>query len=155
MKCCPMCSTCAGKYPIVSVEDPFDQDDWDPWQSLTRRLADRPLQLVGDDLFATNAQRLASGIERQVANAVLIKVNQNGTLSGTLEVIALARKAGYATVVSARSGETEDSFIADLAVATGGGTDKDRVGAQFRAAVQIQPTAAHRGGGRALPFAWP
>jgi enolase len=113
-----------GKYPIVSVEDPFDQDDWEAWQSFTRKLGDRSLQLVGDDFFATNAQRLASGIERQVANAVLIKVNQNGTLSGTLDVMALARKAGYATVVSARSGETEDSFIADLAVATGAGQIK-------------------------------
>jgi enolase len=113
-----------GKYPIVSVEDPFDEDDWDAWQAFTRKIDERPLQLVGDDLFATNAQRLASGIERQVANAVLIKVNQNGTLSGTLEVISLARKSGYATVVSARSGETEDSFIADLAVATGAGQIK-------------------------------
>ena len=113
-----------GKYPIVSIEDPFDQDDWDAWRSFTRRISDQPLQLVGDDLFATNAQRLAAGVERQVANAVLIKVNQNGTLSGTLDVIALARKSGYATVVSARSGETEDSFIADLAVATGAGQIK-------------------------------
>ncbi len=113
-----------GKYPIVSLEDPFDQDDWDAWRSFTRRLGHRPLQLVGDDLFATNVRRLALGIERQVANAVLIKVNQNGTLSGTFDVIALARKSGYATVVSARSGETEDSFIADLAVATGAGQIK-------------------------------
>jgi enolase len=113
-----------GKYPIVSVEDPFDQDDWAPWHTLTRKVADRSMQIVGDDLFATNVQRLASGIEKQVANAVLIKVNQNGTLSGTLDVMALARKAGYATVVSARSGETEDSFIADLAVATGAGQIK-------------------------------
>lgn len=113
-----------GQYPIVSVEDPFDQDDWEPWHQLARKVAGRSLQLVGDDLFATNAQRLAAGIEKQVANCVLIKVNQNGTLSGTLDVIALARKAGYATVVSARSGETEDSFIADLAVATGAGQIK-------------------------------
>lgn len=113
-----------GAYPIVSVEDPFDQDDWDAWHSFSRKIDERPLQLVGDDFFATNAQRLAAGVERGVANAILIKVNQNGTLSGTLDVMALARQAGYATIVSARSGETEDSFIADLAVATGAGQIK-------------------------------
>lgn len=113
-----------GKYPILSVEDPFDQDDWEHWRSFTRKTTGRSLQIVGDDLFATNAQRLALGIERQVANAILIKLNQNGTLSGTLGVIAQARESGYATVVSARSGETEDPFIADLAVATGAGQIK-------------------------------
>jgi enolase len=113
-----------GKYPILSVEDPLDQDDWEHWRAFTRRVSERRLQVVGDDLFATNAQRLARGVEQQVANAILIKVNQNGTLTGTLDVIARAREAGYATVVSARSGETEDSFIADLAVATGAGQIK-------------------------------
>lgn len=111
-------------YPVLSVEDPFDQDDWDQWRSMTQLIKGRSLQLVGDDLFATNSQRLALGVRQQVANAILIKVNQNGTLSGTLDVIAQAREAGYATVVSARSGETEDSFIADLAVASGAGQIK-------------------------------
>lgn len=113
-----------GKFPILSVEDPLDQDDWEHWRAFTRRVGDRALQVVGDDLFATNAQRLALGVEQQAANAILIKVNQNGTLSGTLDVMARAREAGYATVVSARSGETEDPFIADLAVATGAGQIK-------------------------------
>lgn len=112
------------QYPIVSVEDVFDQDDWESWRALTQLVRGRALQLVGDDLFATNAQRLALGVSRQVANAILIKVNQNGTLSGTLDVITQARQAGYATVVSARSGETEDAFIADLAVAAGAGQIK-------------------------------
>lgn len=113
-----------GQYPIVSVEDPFDQDDWEHWGSFTRQIGERTLQVVGDDLFATNPARLALGVSRNVANAVLIKVNQNGTLSGTLDVISQARQAGYATVVSARSGETEDTFIADLAVGTGAGQIK-------------------------------
>ncbi len=110
------------RYPIISVEDPLDQDDWDHWHQAT--LAMPQIQVLGDDLFATNQTRIATGIERGVANAVLIKVNQNGTLTGTLDVIATARKSGYATVVSARSGETEDPFIADLAVGTGAGQIK-------------------------------
>jgi len=109
-------------YPVVSVEDALHQDDWDHWTRLGASVAG--LQLVGDDLFATNAGRLREGVRRGAANAVLIKLNQNGTLSGTLEVMALARQAGYATVVSARSGETEDAFIADLAVGTGAGQIK-------------------------------
>lgn len=112
----------ARRFPIVSIEDPLDQDDWDNWRVLTRRLSD--LQLVGDDLFATNLQRIEAGIESNVANAALIKLNQNGTLSGTLEAMKIARRAGYATIVSARSGETEDTFIADLAVGTGAGQIK-------------------------------
>ena len=110
------------RYPVISVEDPLDQDDWDHWRQAT--LAMPGVQVLGDDLFVTNPKRIASGIERGVANAVLIKVNQNGTLTGTLEAMAAARAAGYATVVSARSGETEDPFIADLAVGTGAGQIK-------------------------------
>ena len=111
-------------YPIRSIEDPFDQDDWEPWRQFTDAFRASRLQVVGDDLFATNAERVARGCREKVATAVLIKLNQNGTLSGTLEVMARARASGYATVVSARSGETEDSFIADLAVATGAGQIK-------------------------------
>lgn len=110
------------KYPIVSVEDALEQDDWKHWQRLTSRLG--RVQIVGDDLFVTNVDRISRGISEGVANAALIKVNQNGTLTGTLAAIATARSAGYATVVSARSGETEDSFIADLAVGTGAGQIK-------------------------------
>jgi enolase len=102
------------EFPVVSVEDPLAEDDWDGWRLATQALGRR--QLVGDDLFATSAERLRRGVDAGVANAVLVKVNQNGTLSGTAEVMRLARQAGYAAVVSARSGETEDSTIADLAV---------------------------------------
>ncbi len=111
------------RYPIVSVEDPLAEDEWDGWRSLTERLGDR-VQLVGDDLFVTNLDRLQRGVDGGVANAILLKVNQIGTLTETLDAIALARSAGYATVMSHRSGETEDTFIADLAVATGAGQIK-------------------------------
>jgi len=107
---------------IVSVEDPLDQDDWETWRELTTALA--AIQVIGDDLFATNPGRIARGIKAGAANAALIKPNQNGTLSGTLEAMAVAGRAGYALIVSARSGETEDSFIADLAVGTGAGQVK-------------------------------
>lgn len=110
-------------YPVVSVEDGLDEEDWPGWKKLTDRLGDR-VRLVGDDLFTTHPARLRRGIEEGCANGVLVKVNQNGTLSGTLEVIAAARRAGYAPVISARSGETEDSFIADLAVGTAAGQIK-------------------------------
>jgi enolase len=110
-------------YPIVSIEDGLAEDDWDGWASLTAAIGDR-CQLVGDDLFVTNTQRLARGIEGHVANAILIKVNQIGTLTETLEAIEMARAAGYLSVISHRSGETEDTFIADLAVATGAGQIK-------------------------------
>jgi enolase len=113
----------ASRYPIVSIEDGLDEGDWDGWAALTRRLGDR-IQLVGDDVFVTNPRILAEGIERGVANAILVKVNQIGTLSETLEAIRVAREAGYAAVVSHRSGETEDTTIADLAVATGVGQIK-------------------------------
>jgi enolase len=111
------------RYPIVSIEDGLDESDWDGWKTLTQRLGDRT-QLVGDDLFVTNPQILARGIERGVANAILIKVNQIGTLTETLEAIRLARESGYAAVVSHRSGETEDTTIADLAVGSGCGQIK-------------------------------
>jgi enolase len=111
------------KYPIFSIEDGLDQDDWAGWQRLTERLGQR-VQLVGDDLFVTNVARLRQGIERRVANSVLIKVNQIGTLTETLETIALAHRNGYSCVLSHRSGETEDATIADLAVATNAGQIK-------------------------------
>lgn len=110
-------------YPVVSVEDGLDEEDWPGWKKLTDRLGSR-VRLIGDDLFTTNPGRLLRGIEEGCGNGVLVKVNQNGTLSGTLEVIAVARRAGYAPVISARSGETEDSFIADLAVGTAAGQIK-------------------------------
>ena len=111
------------EYPIVSIEDGLSEDDWSGWESLTRTLGDR-CQLVGDDLFVTNTERLARGIESGVANSILIKVNQIGTLTETLEAIEMARAAGYLSVISHRSGETEDTFIADLAVGTGAGQIK-------------------------------
>jgi enolase len=111
------------KYPIVSIEDGMAEDDWEGWKALTDRLGDR-VQLVGDDLFVTNVSRLAEGIRRGVANSILIKVNQIGTLTETLEAIDLARSAGYSAVISHRSGETEDTTIADIAVATGAGMIK-------------------------------
>jgi enolase 1/2/3 len=112
-----------GRYPLVSIEDGLAEDDWDAWAALTERLGDR-VQLVGDDLFVTNVDRLREGIERGVANAILVKVNQIGTLTETLGAIALARANGYAVIISHRSGETEDTTIADLAVATGAGQIK-------------------------------
>ncbi len=113
----------AAHYPIVSIEDGMDEQDWDGWKTLTERLG-ASVQLVGDDLFVTNTERLRRGIELGVANSILIKVNQIGTLSETLAAVALAREAGYTAVMSHRSGETEDVTIADLAVATGCGQIK-------------------------------
>jgi enolase len=112
-----------GKYPIVSIEDGCAEEDWDGWASLTASLGDR-VQLVGDDLFVTNVERLARGIEAGVANSILVKVNQIGTLTETLDAVALAARAGYTSVMSHRSGETEDTTIADLAVATNCGQIK-------------------------------
>jgi enolase len=109
-----------GRYPIVSIEDGLAEQDWDGWARLTKRLGGR-IQLVGDDLFVTNPAILAQGIEKGVANAILVKVNQIGTLTETLEAIRVAKAAGYAAVISHRSGETEDTTIADVAVATGAG----------------------------------
>ena len=111
------------QYPIVSIEDALAEDDWDGWTELTARLGGS-IQLIGDDLFATQAARLRQGVERKAANAILIKLNQVGTLSETLDTLALARRHGYRAIISARSGETEDCTIADLAVATGAGQIK-------------------------------
>ncbi|HET6864448.1 MAG TPA: phosphopyruvate hydratase [Solirubrobacteraceae bacterium] len=111
------------RYPIISLEDGMDEEDWDGWSALTQRIGNH-IQLVGDDLFVTNTQRLKRGIENGVANAILIKVNQIGTLTETFAAIRMAREAGYAAVMSHRSGETEDVTIADLAVATGCGQIK-------------------------------
>jgi enolase len=113
----------AGKYPIVSIEDGMDEEDWAGWKALTDRIGDK-VQLVGDDLFVTNTERLKRGIDMGVANSILVKVNQIGTLSETLDAIKMAREAGYTAVMSHRSGETEDVTIADLAVATGCGQIK-------------------------------
>jgi enolase 1/2/3 len=113
----------ARDYPIVSIEDGLAEDDWDGWRSLTEQLGGK-IQLVGDDIFVTNVKRLQEGIDRGVANSILIKVNQIGTVSETLDAIDLARRNGYTSVISHRSGETEDTFIADLAVATGVGQIK-------------------------------
>jgi len=113
----------SSRYPVMSIEDGLDEEDWDGWRLLTERLGDR-VQLVGDDLFVTNTERLARGIESGAANSILIKVNQIGTLSETLAAISMAEEAGYTAVMSHRSGETEDTTIADLAVATGCGQIK-------------------------------
>lgn len=111
------------KYPIISIEDGMAEDDWDGWAQLTARLGKR-VQLVGDDLFVTNTAILAQGIARGIANSILIKVNQIGTLTETLAAIDMAKQAGYTAVISHRSGETEDTSIADLAVATSAGQIK-------------------------------
>ncbi len=118
------------KYPIVSIEDPLQEDDWQGWQYITQKLGNK-IRLVGDDLFVTNAGRLQTGIDRKAANAILIKLNQIGTVSETVDVILQAQKAKYSCIISHRSGETEDSFIADLAVATNAGAIK--TGAPARA----------------------
>ena len=111
------------QFPIVSIEDGLEEDDWEGWKKLTKRLGER-VQLVGDDLFVTNIKRLSCGIRQKAANAILVKVNQIGTLSEALDAVEMAQKSGYRVVISHRSGETEDSFIADLAVATGAGQIK-------------------------------
>ena len=111
------------KYPIISIEDGLGEDDWDGWVKLTQRLGNR-VQLVGDDLFVTNASRVKQGIELGAANAVLIKVNQIGSLTETLDAIQTANRAGYTAIVSHRSGETEDTTLADIAVAVNAGQIK-------------------------------
>jgi enolase len=133
------------RYPIVSIEDALDEDDWDGWVSLTQAIGDRT-QLVGDDLFVTNSARLRDGIARGAANAILIKINQIGTLTETLEAVETAHKAGYRAVMSHRSGETEDTTIADLAVATNCGQIKtgslsrsDRL-AKYNQLIRIEET---------------
>jgi enolase len=112
-----------GAYPLVSIEDPLSEDDWDGWAALTAAIGDK-VQIVGDDLFVTNPERLEDGIEKGIANALLVKVNQIGTLTETLDAVSLAHGAGYKTMMSHRSGETEDTTIADLAVAVGSGQIK-------------------------------
>ena len=111
------------KYPIISIEDGMGENDWEGWQLMTRRLGSR-IQIVGDDLFVTNTQRIKKGIELKAANAVLIKLNQIGTLTETLDAIQMANRAGYTAVVSHRSGETEDATIADISVAVNAGQIK-------------------------------
>jgi enolase len=113
----------ASRYPIVSIEDGMAEDDWEGWAALTEAIGER-VQLVGDDIFVTNPERLSEGIMRHVANAILVKVNQIGSLSETLQTVEMAQKAGYGVVMSHRSGETEDATIADLAVATNCGQIK-------------------------------
>ena len=105
------------KYPIISIEDGMAEQDWDGWENLTKKLGDK-IQLVGDDVFVTNPKIFAEGIKRGIANSILIKINQIGTLSETFEAIEMARRAGYTSVISHRSGETEDSTISDIAVGT-------------------------------------
>ena len=121
------------KYPIISLEDGMDEDDWDGWKLLTDKIGNK-VQIVGDDLFVTNTKRLEKGIEKGIANSILIKVNQIGTLTETFEAVEMAKKAGYTAVISHRSGETSDNFIADLVVAletgqikTGSMSRSDRV----------------------------
>jgi enolase 1/2/3 len=113
----------SSRYPVLSIEDGMDEEDWDGWRELTEQIGDR-VQLVGDDLFVTNTERLRRGIDSDVANSILIKVNQIGTLTETLDAVRTAQEAGYTAVMSHRSGETEDTTIADLAVATGCGQIK-------------------------------
>ena len=141
----------ADELPLVSIEDGMEENDWEGWAALTARLG-RKVQLVGDDLFVTSPELLRRGIRERVANAVLVKVNQIGTLSETLDTVAIAREAGYATVISHRSGETEDTFIADLAVATGAGQIKtgsmcrsDRV-AKYNRLLRIEERLEEEGG---------
>jgi enolase len=139
-----------GKYPIISIEDGLSEDDWDGWKLLTDKLGSK-IQLVGDDLFVTNTERLRQGIEKGVANSILIKVNQIGTLTETMDAIAMAKKAGYTTVMSHRSGETEDATIADLAVAlntgqikTGAPSRTDRI-AKYNQLLRIEESLAPHG----------
>ncbi|MHA1537142.1 MAG: phosphopyruvate hydratase [Alphaproteobacteria bacterium] len=148
----------AADYPIVSIEDGLDEDDWQGWKALTQALGGR-VQLVGDDLFVTNVERLGRGIEQGIANSILVKVNQIGTLTETLAAVEMAHKAGYGAVISHRSGETEDATIADLAVATNCGQIKtgslsrsDRL-AKYNQLIRIEEqlgSAAHFAGG--APF---
>ena len=134
-----MCS----QYPIISIEDGVAEDDWEGWQLLTKRLGGK-VQLVGDDLFVTNTERLKRGIDLNVANSILIKVNQIGTLTETIEAVKMANRAGYTAIISHRSGETEDTTIADIAVAlnagqvkTGAPSRTDRV-AKYNRLLRIQ-----------------
>ena len=132
-----------GKYPICSIEDGLDEDDWETWKKLTDKIGDK-VQLVGDDLFVTNVERLQRGIDEGIANSILIKVNQIGTLTETIDSIQLAGRNNYTAVSSHRSGETEDATIADLAVALSTGQIKTGFGQSQRPNGQVQPVASHR-----------
>lgn len=134
----------AEKYPIISLEDGMAEEDWEGWEMLTKALGDK-IQLVGDDLFVTNTQRLKKGIDLGVANSILIKVNQIGSLTETLDAIQMANRAGYTAIVSHRSGETEDATIADIAVALNAGPDQDRRAQPHGPRGQVQPAPPHRG----------
>jgi enolase len=148
------------KYPIVSIEDGLDEDDWDGWKLLTEKAGDR-VQIVGDDLFVTNTERLSQGIETQTANSLLVKVNQIGSITETIEAVNMAHKASYTTVMSHRSGETEDTTIADLAVAlntgqikTGSASRSDRI-AKYNQLLRIEEElgdAAYYPGRQAFKF---
>ena len=131
------------KYPIISIEDGMDENDWEGWKSLTEKIGDK-VQLVGDDLYVTNVERLSRGIEQNIANSILIKVNQIGTLTETIAAVNMAHNAGYTSVMSHRSGETEDNTIADLAVAlntgqikTGSASRSDRM-AKYNQLLRIE-----------------
>jgi enolase len=147
-------------FPLVSIEDPLDENDWDGWASMTAKLGSK-VQLVGDDLFVTNPKRLQTGIEKGTANSILIKVNQIGTLTETLDAVSLAQRHGMSAIISHRSGETEDTFIADLAVATNAGQIKtgaparsERV-AKYNQLLRIEEElsdAAYYPGAKAFPF---
>ena len=148
------------KYPIISIEDPLAEDEWEGWKKLTEAIGDQ-VQLVGDDLFVTNTERLQRGIDQGIANSILIKVNQIGTLTETIEAIQLAGRNGYSSVTSHRSGETEDSTIADLAVAlatcqikTGSASRSDRI-AKYNQLLRIEEElgAAAQYGGPLFPKA--
>jgi len=139
----------AERYPIVSIEDGMNEDDWDGWKTLTEKIGDK-VQLVGDDLFVTNTKRLATGIEKGIANSILIKVNQIGTLTETFEAVEMAKKAGYTAIISHRSGETSDTFIADLVVGlqtgqikTGSMSRSDRV-AKYNQLMRIEDELGNR-----------
>ena len=149
----------ADNYPICSIEDGCDEDDWEGWKMLTGKVGDK-VQLVGDDLFVTNTERLQRGIDENIANSILIKVNQIGTLTETIDAITLARSAGYSSVTSHRSGETEDSTIADLAVAlstgqikTGSASRSDRM-AKYNQLLRIEEQLGDQAqyAGRAFPM---
>jgi enolase len=148
-----------GSYPLVSIEDPLSEDDWDGWAALTTSIGDR-VQIVGDDLFVTNPTRVKRGIEEKAANSLLVKVNQIGTLTETFDAVDLAHRNGFTTMMSHRSGETEDTTIADLAVAVGSGQIKtgaparsERV-AKYNQLMRIEEElddAARYAGGSAFP----
>ena len=138
-----MLATWVDTYPIISIEDGMAEGDWDGWHTLTQRLGDK-VQLVGDDLFVTNTKILKEGIDKKIANSILIKINQIGTLTETFAAIEMAKRAGYTSVISHRSGETEDSTIADIAVGTNAGQIKTGSLSRSDRMAKYNPAAAHR-----------